>query len=340
MDHRQTDSSSRREFLCGLALAGAAGSLSIQPGRAAAEPPPEISTLKLIQIPGICIAPQYVAGELLAAEGFTDVQYLKREAGLGTAKALAGGDADITLNFVAPFIIQADAGDPIVMLAGVHTGCFELFGTERIHSVRDLKGKTVAVDGLGSSQHVFLASMASYVGLEPQKDIHWVALPAQESMQRLADGTVDAFLGFPPAPQELRAKKIGHVVVNSAVDRPWSQYFCCIVAGNREFVRRNPVATRRALRAILKAADVCALQPERAARAVVEKGYAKNYDYALQTMKEVPYNRWRQYDPEDTVRFYTLRLREAGMIKATPQKIIGQATDWRFLTELKKELKG
>ncbi len=220
MDSRQTSSSSRRQFLRGLILAGAAGSPSLQAGRVDAEQPPEISTLKLIQIPGICIAPQYVAGELLAAEGFTDVQYLKREGGLGTAKALAGGDADITLNFVAPFIIQVDAGDPIVMLAGVHTGCFELFGTERIHSIRDLKEKTVAVDGLGSSQHVFLASMASYVGLEPQRDIHWVAQPAPESMRRLADGTVDGFLGFPPAPQELRAKKIGHVVVNSAVDRP------------------------------------------------------------------------------------------------------------------------
>ena len=30
---------------------------------------------------------------------------------------------------------------------------------------------------------------------------------------------------------------------------------------------------------------------------------------------------------------------EAGMIKSTPQKIISQGTDWRFLKELKKELK-
>jgi len=28
------------------------------------------------------------------------------------------------------------------------------------------------------------------------------------------------------------------------------------------------------------------------------------------------------------------------MIKGTPQKIIAQGTDWRFLTELKRELKG
>jgi NitT/TauT family transport system substrate-binding protein len=331
---------SRRELLCGLSLAGTAGLLGLRPDVAAGEPPPETRTIKLVKISGICIAPQYVAEELLLAEGFTDVQYVKATAGIGTAKALAAGDANITLNFVAPFILRADAGDPVVLLAGVHTGCFELFGTERVRSIRDLKGKTVALQELESSQHVFLASMAAYVGLDPRKDIKWAIHPSADSMRLLAEGKIDAFLAFPPDGQELRARKIGHVVVNSAVDRPWAQYFCCIVAGNRGFVRKHPVATKRVVRAILKAADVCALEPERAARAVGDRGYAKSYDYALQTMKEVPYGKWRDYDPEDTIRFYALRLHEAGMIKATPQKIIGQGTDWRFLNELKKELKG
>ena len=73
---------------------------------------------------------------------------------------------------------------------------------------------------------------------------------------------------------------------------------------------------------------------------IVEKGFTPRYDYALQTMQEIPYNRWREYDPEDTVRFYALRLHEIGLIKSTPQKIIAQGTDWRFLNELKRELKG
>jgi NitT/TauT family transport system substrate-binding protein len=51
------------------------------------------------------------------------------------------------------------------------------------------------------------------------------------------------------------------------------------------------------------------------------------------------YSKWREYDPEDTVRFYALRMNEIGMIKSSPQKIIAQGTDWRFLRELKKELK-
>jgi NitT/TauT family transport system substrate-binding protein len=193
---------------------------------------------------------------------------------------------------------------------------------------------------LGSAQHVFLSSMVAYIGLDPRQDITWVTRPPAESMQLLAEGQIDAFLGFPPEPQELRAQQIGHVVVNSATDRPWSQYFCCMVIGNRAFVQKHPVATKRALRAILKATDVCALEPERAARSLVDGGFAPRYDYALQTLREVPYGTWREYEPEDTVRFYALRLQEAGMIKSTPQKIIAQGTDWRFLNELKKELKG
>jgi NitT/TauT family transport system substrate-binding protein len=53
----------------------------------------------------------------------------------------------------------------------------------------------------------------------------------------------------------------------------------------------------------------------------------------------LPYDKWREYDPEDTIRFYALRLHEAGFIKSTPQKIIADSTDWRFLDELKRELK-
>jgi NitT/TauT family transport system substrate-binding protein len=181
--------------------------------------------------------------------------------------------------------------------------------------------------------------MAAYVGLDPAKDINWATHSSEKSIQLLAEGRIDAFLAFPPEPQELRARKIGHVVVNSGADRPWSQYFCCMVVGNRDFVRKNPGATKRVLRAMLKASEVCALEPERAARAVIEKGYATKYEYALQTMRDVTYGKWRQYDPEDTVRFYALRLHEAGMIRSTPQKIIRQATDWRFLKELRQELK-
>jgi NitT/TauT family transport system substrate-binding protein len=58
------------------------------------------------------------------------------------------------------------------------------------------------------------------------------------------------------------------------------------------------------------------------------------YDYALQALQDVPYDKWREYDPEDTIRFYALRLLEAELIRTSPNKIIAESTDWRFLNEL------
>jgi NitT/TauT family transport system substrate-binding protein len=329
---------SRRQFLGTAALAGTGALLGLRPEAIAAEPPPETTKLRLVQVVSICFAPQYMAEELLRGEGFMGVEYFKVRPGEG-GKVLVSGKADMTMEFSAPNIIRIDQGDPVVILTGVHVGCFEVFGTDRVRTIRDLKGKIVAVSSIGSPQHVFLSIMAAHVGLDPRKDINWVTHPSAEAVRLFAEGKIDALLLFPPLPQELRAKKIGHVVINSMMDRPWSRYFCCVLNGNREFVRKNPVATKRAARAILTATDICAREPERAARFLVDRGYTKNYDYALETLKDIPYGKWREYDPEDTVRFYSLRLQEVGMIKSTPQKIISQGTDWRFIRELKKEMK-
>jgi NitT/TauT family transport system substrate-binding protein len=329
----------RRDFIHGMSVASAAALAGLRPGPAAAEPPPETTRLRVVRGPSLCTAPPFVAEELLKSEGFTELQYVPTDIA-GITKSLVAGTTDIALHFAGPLVIELDAGQPIVLLAGDHVGCFELFGTERVRAIRDLKGKTVAVTQLGLTQHVFLAGMVAHVGLNPSKDVNFVAYPPAEAKKLLAEGKIDAYLGFPPDPQELRDKKIGHVVVNSSVDRPWSQYFCCFATANREFVRKHPVATKRALRAILKATDLCALAPDRAARTLVDKGFTSRYDYALQTMKDVVYDKWRELDPEDTLRFYALRLHEAGMIRSNPKKIIASGTDWRFLNELKRELKG
>jgi len=330
----------RRNVLRGFAMTGGASLLGMLGRTVAAEPPPETTRIRLVQTPSMCQAPQYVAEELLRGEGFTDVNYLKKEGPHDIADAISSGEVDLNLHFSARLVVRLDRGDPITILAGVHPGCFELFTAHPLRTLRELKGKTVAIRAIEGPEHVFLSSMLAYVGLDPRKDVIWVTHPVATSIELLAQGKVDAFMGFPPDPQELRARKIGHVLVNSTVDRPWSQYFCCMVAANREFVQKHPVATKRALRAIMKGTDVCAVEPERASRLLVDSGRTKQYDLMRQVLKDIPYNRWRDYNPEDTVRFYALRLHEAGMIKSSPQKLIAQGTDWRFLNELKKELKG
>ena len=129
------------------------------------------------------------------------------------------------------------------------------------------------------------------------------------------------------------------MIVNTGQDRPWSQYFCCAVAGNREYVRKHPIATKRVLRAILKSADLCAGDPGRVARYMADRGFEPRYDIGLDVLKSLPYRQWRDHDPEATLRFYALRMYEVGIIKSRPQKLIRQGTEWRFFHELKKELK-
>jgi len=329
----------RRRLLRTAALAGVAGMLPPIDARTA-EPSLETTTIKLPRSPAICTMPQMIPEQLLQAEGFTNIRFVDQPPPPGSAtEQLARGDVDLLVTYASTFILGLDKREAFTLLAGVHVGCFVLFGREDVRGIAGLKGKTVGVPGFGTGPDLLLSLMAAEVGLDPKMDLRWIADPAEKPKDLFIEGKIDAFLGFPPEPQELRAKQIGRVIFDTAVDRPWSQYFCCMLAGNREFVRRHPVATKRAMRAILKATDLCASEPARAARLLVDGGFTPSYDYALQTLKDVPYDRWREYDAEDSIRFWTLRMRDSGFIKSTPQKIIAESTDWRFLDELKRELK-
>jgi NitT/TauT family transport system substrate-binding protein len=325
---------SRRDFLASLSATGAG--LSGARRSLADEGPPETTTLRLDSRAPICEAPQYITEELLRAEGLTDIRYVQPSQG---HDAVARGELDFDFNSGPWLASQLAAGEPVTVLAGVHSGCFELIAQEPIRTVSDLRDKRVGVSDLSSGRYLLLRIMAAYVGLDPDADINWVTSPTVRPADLFEAGKIDAFLGYPPEPQELRARKIGRVILNMTTDKPWSQYFCCFVFGSKEFVRAHPVATKRFLRAILKAADICATAPEMAAQQLVDGGFTQRYDFALQTLTELPYDLWREFDPADSMRFYALRLHEVGMIKSSPNAIIADGTDWRFLNELKRELK-
>jgi len=200
------DIQNRRRFLATLSSAAAVALVDAQDSFSQ-EAPPETTTVRLGKIYGICIAPQYVAEDLLRAEGFTDIRYVAANPGIATALALARGEIDFTTNYAPPMAISIDSGEPITIIGGEHVGCFEVFAKEGIRSVADLKGKNVGVQSIGSSQHVFLSVIAAHVGLDPAKEIHWVTSTSPKPMDLFADGKIDAFLGLPPEPQELRARK-------------------------------------------------------------------------------------------------------------------------------------
>jgi NitT/TauT family transport system substrate-binding protein len=332
---------SRRSFLTTASLAGAAsilpGSILTAAAARAAESPPETPTVRFDLFPGVCISPQYVARDLLKAEGFTDVRYVEVPHDEPLADQLVNGRLDFTMLYMPEILLAVDAGQDMTAVGGIHVGCFDLFARNDIRSIADLKGRTVGLPAVNSAEHIFISIMAAYIGLNPADDINWLSDPATKDL--FIAGGIDAFLSFPPVTQELRATGIGHVIASSARDRPWSQYYCCILTGRSAYVRDNPNATERVLRAVLKATDICFRQPQLAARSLVDGGFIEGYDFALEALRELGYGVWRDYDPRDTARFYALRMHELGMIGSTPNEIIPRIGDWRFFEDVRKELK-
>jgi NitT/TauT family transport system substrate-binding protein len=277
----------RRRFLTALSLVGAGG--LIRARALAAEGALETTTVRLIKSPAPCGAPLYVAEELLRSEGFTDIRYLPSLPGVSDAVRIARKEVDFSMFFVPGLVAQLDRGIAITALAGVHAGCFELLGNEAIQTVGDLKGKSVGVAQMGSPAHFFASIIAVHIGIDPVNDIRWVVSQSPRPIELFTAGKIDAFLGLPPDPADLRARHIGHAIVDSLVDRPWSEYFCCLLAGNRDFVRECPVATKRVVRAVLKAMELCASDPPRAAQQFLDRGFNSRYDYVLQTLRELSY---------------------------------------------------
>ncbi|UCD69757.1 MAG: ABC transporter substrate-binding protein [Betaproteobacteria bacterium] len=327
---------SRRNFLIGASALGAASIMGMA-RTASAEPPPEIARIRLVDIGAICFAPQFVAEYFLRLEGFSEVEYVEVR---NSIPATLSKSADFAM-FGGPSILPAiDKGLRVSVVAGLHEGCWELFARRPIDSISELRNRKIAITALGGVEHVWLSSILAYVGMDPRTQVEWITTGRFGDAKNLyLDGRADAFFAFPPEPQELRANNVERVIMNTTIDRPWSQYFCCLLGGRNEFIENYPIATKRALRAILKAADVCSQEPERAARVLVEGGWEPRYDIALEVLNTLSYDRWRTDNPEDSIRFHALRLHEVGMIKSTPQEIIDRGTNFSFLNDLKKELK-
>lgn len=338
MSNLRSGAVDRRQFLVGASALGAASLLCV-PSQARSEAPLETTRIRLVNLGAICLTPgELLAEQFLRLEGFTEVEYVPLRQNTAP-DLLMQNRADMTAWTPPGLMPDLDAGKPLVALTGIHGGCYELFASERVRTVRDLKGKRIAISALNSAEYYFIASFVGYVGMDPRKDIQWVVTDYDGMTEQFIAGKVDAVLAFPPQPDALRKKGAGHVVLNTGQDRPWNQFYCCMITARRDFVSSCPAATKRAVRAILKATDLCAKEPERVARFLVSRGSESNYQVVLDSLRGLDYNRWRTYDAEDSLRFYGVRLHEAGLIKNNPNKLIAEGTDWRFLNELKRELK-
>ena len=331
----------RRAAIGGLAAGAGVGFAGLGLDGAAAEPPPEVRKIRTILdegTPVLCWAPQYLAIEFLRMEGFDEIELIRFD-GTNNAKALAKNAADIAVPLATDIAFETDRGGQIKLLAGLHVGCVEVFANDSVRSITDLKGARLLSDTEEGDPRRFLSAVLAYVGLDPERDVEWVYAPTSDWMSLFANGDVDVVRAFPPMTYDLHEKGIGHVIMNTTRDDPWRHFYCCMIAARDEFVQKYPIATKRALRAFAKAQQACSNDKEGSARRLVELGATDRLDYAQRVVEEVPYGAWREYDPTASLRFFALRLREAGFIEASPAALVDRVADTSFWSQLRTELK-
>nr|MDP9320634.1 ABC transporter substrate-binding protein [Chloroflexota bacterium] len=326
-----------------LGAAGATLAAACAPGARVATPsssapvvvgPVETTTITIDNQEG-CETWTWLAEPFLREEGFTEVR-LADPYGPGVIT----GKSDIQTNLGVAIALQVNAGKPVVALAGTHTGCIELWARPNINSIGDLRGKRIVVnqkDVLADPTYSTWVSILATFGIAASE----VSFTEGAGIPAFLDGQADAVFAAITGGPRLRAdpNKTGHQIFDIGVDKPWSQYFCCLLVANRDWAKRNPNAAMRATRAVLRAIDYGAKDHARTVRAAVDKKVpaASVPEFLLEALHHHGYS-WRDYDAEETIRFNALRLADAKLLTKTPSQVVAEGSDFAFFRQLQKEL--
>src|SRR6266446_2967608 len=268
-----------------------------------------------------CEAPIYVAYE----KGFFREEGLDPElvkCNWATYKdALALGNYDITHHLVMYFLKPIEQGLDVRFLAGIHRGCLRVQAGAKtnIHTIQDLKGKSVGVPGMGTPPFVFANRVFGTHGVDASKDIQWKVYPAGELGLALKKGEVDAVANAEPIGTLLIAGGIARNVegMDEATDQPYADEYCCEIIANGKWIDANPDTAARATRAILKAAVWVQQNPKAAAQMAVDKKYLASTvelnTVAISRLKYIP----SVSIAEQTLYTAAKEMREAKMLSPT-----------------------
>jgi NitT/TauT family transport system substrate-binding protein len=303
-------------------------------------PPPETTTIRL-GTPSCC-GPLMASEPYLREEGFTDIQL--QDAPAMPVARLVDGTIDLGIAFPPTLANAIDTGRNVVGIGPVHPGCIEIWATSDIQTLRDVRGRRVVVRGTTADDptYPYYAMFLKEAGVAPS-EVNWMVQPGADFVRAFLEGQSDllylATTGL--AAWKRNPARTGHVVLDQVMAMPWAELDCCIITTTTDWLRANPVAAKRALRAIYRAADALPVDRLEAAKTATDKGLfggANNLELVREAANMVPFD-WRKYDVAESMRFHTKLLNEVGLVKVAPDEMVAKATDGRFAKELASELK-
>jgi NitT/TauT family transport system substrate-binding protein len=273
-------------------------------------------------------------------EGFDEVRPVVSETGYVLIDEVAAGSIDLAYMFIPELVHAIDHDVPIVILGPAHSACNKVVAADYVADLADLRGRRVGIAPLRVPQpgdFAFATSVLQRIGITPPTEVELVPVKRNDMLTVLGKD-VDALFTFSPVSFSVLDSGQGHVIFDSSTDDPWSRQLCCALFAPRQFVEANPGATRKAVRAVLRALNRGASDPAAMSEAMVAKSWVVTEDYASRAVAELSFGAWRTHDLADSMRFYGLSLHEAGLISSTPEEIIQRGTDLAFFNELKEEL--
>ena len=265
-----------------------------------------------------CEAPLFTAVEkgFFKEEGL-DVEMVRCE--WATYKdALALGRYDVTHHLLMYFLKPIEQGMDVKFTGGVHRGCLRVQAKADgpIRTVQDLRGKTIAVPGMGTPPFMFASRVLAAHGVDPSRDVNWRVYPAGELGLVLDRGLVDAVANSEPIGSLLLADGKVRTISDQAKDAPYKDEYCCAVLVNGKFLEKYPAASAGATRAILKAAKWVDTNPAAAARLSVENKYIASTvelnAYAISNLDYAPSVKGAQ----DAVISAAAEMQKGGMLNA------------------------
>lgn len=322
---------------CAPGTVSAPTATAAAPTVAATLPPPETTSIRLTA--GACDSAIFGAERFLREEGFSNVQF-------GDGSTFAGitaGTVDLGNAFPPPFFNSVESGPKVVSLGGLHTGCVEIWAQPGIASLKDLKGHSITVTSkaLANLQYSFVAIALKQAGVDP-KEVNWVVQSDADTLKLYLDGKSDAVFVATTGAAALKKNPAnkGQIIYSQVMDEPWKSTNCCFIVASEAWYRANPIAAKRAMRAIYRTADALPADRADAAKLATDKGLFGGAA-ALANVREaanmVPLD-WRTYDQEKAVRFYAPLLMDVGVLKASTDDLL-KAIDLRIFKELTTELK-
>ena len=191
----------------------------------------KVGTLKLIH--GISA---YFYERFVPA-GYT-VEVIPFESPTDGKNAVLTGTVDTCIHGIAAFLLGAAAGEPVVIVANANNGGMAVMAGVKtdIHSIKDLKGKRVAIHP-GSTQEAVILERLRMEGMSI-KDIQPIRLMFSDHPAALARGDVDAYVGAEPAPGISLANGTGRLV-----EYPYSTpigSLNMILSASEKAIKENP----------------------------------------------------------------------------------------------------